>query len=133
MVQTNVLKQLKESKADKDEVKRAAELLLSLKRDLSLAEINELLEYESTPNGKNSLVIDWKSVPVMPDAKEAQLKKEIDELKLKLILEKDKSSRLKKQVRNNKLREQQQKDSKEKKIEERKASDEKMEQKLGGM
>ena len=133
MVQTDVLKQLKDSKADKAEVKAAAELLLSLKRDLSLAEINELLEYESTPNAKNSLAIDWKSVPVMPDAKEAQLKKEIDELKLKFKLEQDKNSRLKKQVKNNKLREQQEKDSKGRKIEERKASDEKMEQKLAGM
>ena len=123
MVQTDVLKQLKDSKADKTEVQKAAELLLSLKRDLSLAEINELLEYDSTPNGKNSLVIDWKSVPVMQDAKETRLKNEINELKLKLQLEQNKSSRLKKQVRNNKLREQHQKDSKEKISEEKKASD----------
>jgi hypothetical protein len=123
VVQTDVLKQLKDSKADKTEVQKAAELLLSLKRDLSLAEINELLEYDSTPNGKNSLVIDWKSVPVMQDAKETRLKNEINELKLKLQLEQNKSSRLKKQVRNNKLREQHQKDSKEKISEEKKASD----------
>lgn len=122
-MQTDVLKQLKDSKADKTEVQKAAELLLSLKRDLSLAEINELLEYDSTPNGKNSLVIDWKSVPVMQDAKETRLKNEINELKLKLQLEQNKSSRLKKQVRNNKLREQHQKDSKEKISEEKKASD----------
>ena len=125
---------MKNSKSDIADIKKAADLLFSLKRDLALAEMKELLEVAGTEQKFDPAipVIDWKSIPVVQDAKEIKLNKEIETLKLKLIISDQEKSRLKNQLKNKKLRALQEKGIKDKKAKEKEASDLKAEQNLAG-
>ena len=133
-IQTDLIKQMKNSKTDIADIKKAADLLFSLKRDLALAEMKELLEVAGTDQKFDPAipVIDWKSIPVVQDAQEIKLNKEIETLKLKLIISDQEKSRLKNQLKNKKLKALQEKGIKDKKAKEKEASDAKADQKLAG-
>ena len=118
--QEDVVKHLKRSKAERNLILEAANTLIALKKDLALAEVEELLEFstdEPESDWKNDPVtgIDWSSVPVVHDALEKKFKKEADKLKLELDIEQKANQRLKQEVKDRTEQGKQQKSELEKK------------------
>ena len=111
-----VVKHLKDTKADQALIQESVNTLLAMKKDLALAEVEELLadtkpDYKAEPDWKNSPYtgIDWSSIPVMHDAHEEKLRSEVIKLKYELELEQDKVKRMKQSIESKRLRAQQEK------------------------
>ena len=134
--QTDVLKKLKDSNGSKSAIKDAATLLFSLKKDLALAEIDDLLEYDSNlkTDWKNDPVagIDWNSVPVVQDAHEIKLRDELNKAKLDLKIEQKSTERLRNQVKRLQSDAKEQKEKRKEKRAKKKALKEKMDAKVQG-
>ena len=71
-------------------IREAAKTLLTLKNELSIAEVEELVETSSatTTENKDCNFVDWSTIPVIHDAHELKLTEEVKKLKLKLEIEK---------------------------------------------
>ena len=117
--QTFVVKHLKETKADHALIQQSVNTLLALKKDLALAEVEELLEdtkpgHKEEPDWQNSPYtgIDWSSIPVMHDVHEEKLRSEVTKLKYELELEQASHSRLKQTIKSKKLKAEQDKERK---------------------
>lgn len=117
--QSKVVKQLKETKADHALIQQAVNTLLAMKKDLALAEVDELLadtkpDHKGESDWLNSPYtgIDWSTIPVMHDVHEEKLRSEVTKLKYELELEKASHSRLKESIKFKKLKAQQEKERK---------------------
>jgi ribosomal protein S14 len=117
--QTLVIKHLKETKADHALIQQSVNTLLALKKDLALAEVEELLSdtkpgHKGESDWQNSPYtgIDWSSIPVMHDVHEEKLRSEVTKLKYELELEKASHSRLKQTIKSKKLKAEQEKERK---------------------
>ena len=120
--QTVVVKHLKDTKADQALIQESVNTLLAMKKDLALAEVEELLadtkpDHMAEADWINSPYtgIDWSSIPVMHDVHEEKLRSEVIKLKYELEMEKDKNERMKQSIESKKLRVQQQKEQKRQK------------------
>ena len=135
-IQTDVLKKLKDSNGSKSSIRNAANLLFSLKKDLALAEIDDLLEYDSNlkTDWKNDPVagIDWNSVPVVQDAHEIKLRDELNKTKLDLKIEQKTTERLRNQVKGLQSDAKEQKEKRKEKRAKKKAFKEEMDAKVKG-
>ena len=117
--QTLVIKHLKQTKADHALIQQSVNTLMALKKDLALAEVEELLA-DTKPGQKaendwqNSPYtgIDWSSIPVMHDVHEEKLRSEVTKLKYELELEKASHNRLKQKIKSKKLKAEQEKELK---------------------
>ena len=117
--QTVVVKHLKDTKADQALIQESVNTLLAMKKDLALAEVEELIS-DTKPDHKaeadwiNSPYtgIDWSSIPVMHDVHEEKLRSEVIKLKYELEMEKDKVKRMKQSIESKRLKAQQKKEDK---------------------
>ena len=117
-----VVKHLKDTKADQALIQESVNTLLAMKKDLALAEVEELLadtkpDHKAEADWINSPYtgIDWSSIPVMHDVHEEKLRSEVIKLEYELEMEKDKNERMKQSIESKKLRVQQQKEQKRQK------------------
>ena len=114
-----VVKHLKDTKADQALIQESVNTLLAMKKDLALAEVEELIA-DTKPGHKaeadwiNSPYtgIDWSSIPVMHDVHEEKLRSEVIKLKYELEMEKDKVKRMKQSIESKRLKAQQKKEDK---------------------
>ena len=114
-----VVKHLKDTKADQALIQQSVNTLLALKKDLALAEVEELLadtkpDHKAEPDWKKSPYtgIDWSSIPVMHDVHDEKLRSEVTKLKYELEMEQGKVKRMKQSIESKKLRAQQEKERK---------------------
>ena len=114
-----VIKHLKDTKADQALIQQSVNTLLALKKDLALAEVEELLadtkpDHKAEPDWKHSPYtgIDWSYIPVMHDVHEEKLRSEVTKLKYELEMEQGKVKRMKQSIESKKLRAQQEKERK---------------------
>ena len=106
MEQEDIIKHLRGTQAEKSLISEAAKTLINLKKDLALAEVEELLEsneygFEAKPDWTKNpdIGLDWNSVPVIHDAHYDKFKKEIRKLKLQLKIEKKSNERIKDELK----------------------------------
>ena len=103
--QEDIIKHLKATNTDMNLIREAAKTLLTLKNELSIAEVEELVETSSatTTENQDCNFVDWSTIPVIHDAHELKLTEEVKKLKLKLEIEKQSNKRLRRKVKSKNL------------------------------